>query len=280
MTTDAWAYRVTGLDLETVSDALTLGGIETAGLSEDGFVTTVWFTERPDDALPVEGVWEYVRQTDWSQEWKRGLTPVTVGRVTILPAADAVADPAGGADHIVLVIEPGLAFGTGHHETTTGCLQALQAQDLRGRHVVDIGTGTGVLALAARALGAARVTGVDLDPQAIEVAQANVAAHDLDQISLRVGSCAEVEAAGDVVVANIITDLLLAIAEDLVALLAPGGTVITSGVAVGREAEAVHRFERLGVTMAVTSGAEWAVLVGHRAGEVATARGRKPNAPR
>lgn len=262
-----WAYRVTGSTLEELSDALTIAGVEPTGISEADGAATAWFDTRPDTPLPLAGQWQPVDEADWSKRWKEGLRPVTVGRVTVTPpwlAPDGpVVDPDGP---ITLVIEPGLAFGTGHHETTTACLQALQEIPLHGRHVIDIGTGTGVLALAARALGASSVSAVDIDPVAIDVARDNVAAHGLGGISLAVGSCAQAEGPGRVVIANIITDLLLRLAPELVGLVAPGGTLLASGVALARTAEAADAFAAAGLRVDAHPGHEWAYLLGHRAG--------------
>ncbi|WP_370326426.1 50S ribosomal protein L11 methyltransferase [Euzebya sp.] len=266
----SWAYRIAGVGLDEVSDALDVAGIEPAGISEEAGVTTAWFPERLAGDLPLDGRWEAVADEDWSERWKDGLEPVTVGRVTVTvpwlaPEGPVLSQP----DHVVLVIEPGMAFGTGHHETTAACLAALQDRDLVGRrlvdgHVVDVGTGTGVLALAARALGAASVTAVDTDPEAIAVARANLAAHGLEGIDLREGSTEAVDRPGDVVVANIITDLLLALVPDLVALVAPGGVLVASGIAADRVEEVRATVAAAGVETTPRVGREWAVLVGQR----------------
>lgn len=261
-----WAFRVdTGVAMEQVSDVLDLAGVPHDGLSEVADVVTVWFADRPDEDPPLAGRWERVEQADWAEDWKAGLDPVQVGRVRIVPPwlADTDSGPAGSAPDVVLLIEPGLAFGTGHHETTTACLRTLQEVGVEGRRVLDVGTGTGVLAMAARALGATHVQAVDTDPQAVDVARDNITRNGLDGIDLAVGSC-EVAAPADVVVANIITDLLLAIAADLVAAVDDGGVLIASGVAVDRVGEAVEAFAAAGITTTPTPGREWAVLVGRR----------------
>ncbi|CAN5279490.1 50S ribosomal protein L11 methyltransferase [soil metagenome] len=265
--------RVDGLSMEEVSDRLAVAGIAPDGLSEERGVTSIWFDAQPADGSVETAVdhpctWEEVRRADWAEEWKKGLEPVTVGRVTILPpwlAPDGpvLPDPSSG-DPIVLVIEPGMAFGTGHHETTTACLRLLQQEDLHGRRVIDIGTGTGVLALAARAMGARSVSAVDNDPEATTVAAANLAAHPLDGIELALGSCADAGDPGDVVVANIITDKLLALVPDLVELVVPGGTLIASGIALDRVEEAASVLAGVGIDTTAHRGREWAALVGQR----------------
>ncbi|MGI9015985.1 MAG: 50S ribosomal protein L11 methyltransferase, partial [Euzebya sp.] len=131
--------------MDRLSDALVLAGIDCLGLSEDDGIATAWFALRPDHDLPLPGRWEEVDDHDWSQRWKQGLQPVTVGRITVTLPWLAPAGPQTHPDgSITLVIEPGLAFGTGHHETTNGCLAALQRQPPAGCEVTDIGPGPGV----------------------------------------------------------------------------------------------------------------------------------------
>jgi ribosomal protein L11 methyltransferase len=260
----SWAYRVPGASLDDLSDALTVARIASSGISEDAGTATAWFPVRPDGAMPVAGTWEEVPDTDWSEGWKAWLRPVAVGRITVVPPWLAPEGPVtSGPGPLTVVVEPGMAFGTGHHETTAGCLLALQEVDLVGRRVVDVGTGTAILAIAAVALGAREVDAVDVDPEAIDVARANVAAHGMqDRIRLAVGSCEVARGPGDVVVANIITDVLLPLAPALVGLLAPDGVLITSGVGVDRTAEAVGAFAALGVALDARPGREWTLMVG------------------
>ena len=256
---DSWAYRVTGHTLDEVSDALDVAGIASLGLSEDSGVVSVWAAE-PRQDMPVEGTWEAVAADDWAHRWKEGLEPVTAGAITISPPWRAPDGPVLDGPPWTLVIDPGMAFGTGHHETTLGCLGALQDLPVAGRRVVDVGTGTGVLALAARVLGAAEVVAVDTDPLAVEAAEVNVAAHGLDGIIVREGSCEVVEGTGEVVIANIRTDLLMALATGLAGLLAAGGTLLCSGIDVGRTEEAAAAFRAVGLEPTLTPGREWAVM--------------------
>ncbi len=250
-----WALR-TELDLEQAN--VHLERLEDAGLlglvEEDGRVTA-YFPDRVD-GLPLEGRWESIEERDWNSAWKAGIAPVTVGRITITPSWIEVP----GA----LVIEPAQAFGTGHHETTTGCLAALQSIDLTAAHVVDVGTGTGILALAARRLGAPYVLGVDVDELAVMTARANALANGLE-IDVRTGSADAVHGLFDVVVANLDTPTVTVLAPDLARLLAPEGDLIVSGVSIERADEAAHALGSSGLEVTVTPGREWAVLLGrHR----------------
>lgn len=250
-----WQLR-TGRTLDEVN--VHLADLQAAGLlgiAEEGGRATLYLPRRVD-GLAIDGDWSPVEDRDWLEEWKRGLEPVTVGAITVTPPWI----PAGEG---AVVITPSYAFGTGHHETTAGCLAALQELDLRGRAVLDAGTGSGVLAIAAARLGAAPVVGVDTDDLAVGSARGNVAANAV-AVDLRVGSLETVAGAFDVVVANLDTDTHAALAPALVDRLAPGGTLIVSGISLARVEEGVAAFSRAGLPVVTRPGREWVVLVGRR----------------
>ena len=253
-----WAL-VTDLDLEAANARL--AGVDVLGMVEADGRTTVYLSRRRDD-LGVEGQWQQIEPRDWNEEWKRGIEPVTVGAFTIVPPW---LDPPPGSQ-IVLEIEPAQAFGTGHHETTTGCLGALQELDLRDRSVLDVGTGTGVLAIAAARLGATPVVASDIDPLAVEAAVVN-AERNGASIDVVLGSVDATVTGGrvfDVVVANLDTTTLGRVAPDLAAALALGGTFIGSGVGIEREEQAVTSLAAAGLAVTARPGGEWLVLIGRR----------------
>lgn len=249
--TAAWAL-VTDLDLDAANAHL--AALEAAGLLgivEEHGRATAYFPERRDD-LPIPGRWEPVPDEDWNARWKEGIEPVTVGAVTVAPPWIDVP----GA----LVIEPAQAFGTGHHETTTACLAALQEISLAGRAVLDVGTGTGVLALAAKRLGAATVIATDIEPVAVETARDNASRNGLE-IDVRLGSADTDAGPYDVVLANLDTPTLTALAGDLAAALAPGGRLVASGISLERVAEACQALVSAGLDTEVRPGREWALVL-------------------
>lgn len=261
---DAHRYtlpRTPDLDAELVGAELFSAGA--LGVWERPDTLVAWF-DAPTDAVPVGGVWEVEPDRDWQAEWKATIRPVHAGRVAIVPtwlAEDHV--PADG--EVTLVLDPGRAFGSGHHATTTMCLELLQGLDLVGARVLDVGCGTGVLALAAARLGADEVQAVDVDPEAVAVTGENASRNGLE-VTVRRGS---VEAAGGtagVVLANLATDTVVALAERLVAATRPGGALIVSGIATERAARAIGALTAAGLAVAETRTRDgWTAVLGHTA---------------
>jgi len=176
-----------------------------------------------------------VPDQDWARRSQEGLGPITVGRVVVAPpwAIPAPAAPVGREPPaVVVVIEPSMGFGTGHHVSTRLCLAALQTIALENQVVLDVGTGSGVLAFAAGLLGAARAVGIDSDPDAIQSACDNIA---LNPSALRVrfetiDLAAKPLPVVDVVTANLTGALLIRSAAALLAAVRSGGTLVLSGL--------------------------------------------------
>ncbi len=191
---------------------------------------------------------------DWARRSQENLGPVTVGRITIFPNPQSlIPDPyvnlIPNPQAIALVIQPSMAFGTGHHATTRLCLAALQMLNLSGTFVLDVGTGSGVLAIAACKLGAEGATGIDNDPDAVRCAHENLALNAgvdnvrfaLEEVAARGGwQIARGPETGppDVVLANLTGELLRRSAPLLAGAFAPGGALIVSGL-LAEERDAV-----------------------------------------
>lgn len=169
-----------------------------------------------------------VSDEDWAERSQRNLTAVEAGRFIVAPPW---AVPSSAAAQIVVVIEPSMGFGTGHHATTRLCLRALSAIELTGRSVLDLGTGSGVLAIAAAMSGARTVIGVDVDPHAIDNAQYNITLNRtflppaFEVADFRDSTICS----ADIVIANLTGGMLRSTAAAIRALVAPGGTLIVSG---------------------------------------------------
>jgi ribosomal protein L11 methyltransferase len=192
----------------------------------------------PGLSLP-KPVLSQVRAEDWSSSWKVNFKPLRVGRrLLIVPSWEAAdANP----DDIILQIDPGMAFGTGGHETTRLCLELLEQfmDGLANRppsSVLDLGTGSGILAMAAARLGAGQVRAVDIDPQAVEVARENLA---INGLTGRVECCStpleSLTESYDLILANILAEELVRLAPLLTARLKEGGMLVLSGILSEKE---------------------------------------------
>ncbi len=173
---------------------------------------------------------EDVPEENWSESWKQLFKPRRIGgRFLIRPTwEDYGAEPGD----LEIVLDPGQAFGTGDHPTTRGCLELLEAEQLAGKTVADIGCGSGILSIAAAMLGAREVIGVDTDPISVEATIDNAKRNNVD-VGARVGKGFSVLDPGtqyDVVVSNIISAALIGIAPDAAAFVKPGGSWIVSGI--------------------------------------------------
>ncbi len=166
-----------------------------------------------------------VRDDDWLQAWKASFTAMRIGSFLVRPTW--LDDEKAGRATIVL--DPGMAFGTGSHPTTRQCLETLSVLTLDGARVLDVGTGSGILAIAAAKRGAGAVVAVDSDVVAVRAAGENVKLNGAD-VLVALGSAADVPGCFDVVIANIVGPVLVAIAADLRARLATPGTLVVAGI--------------------------------------------------
>lgn len=202
-----------------------------------------------------------VADQDWGEGWKRDFRPLDVGRVRVRPSWITGSPPPGAVE---VVLDPGMAFGTGSHPTTSLCLAALSdlLAERPGASVLDVGTGSGILAIAARKLGAGRVAANDDDPKAVEVARENAAANGAE-VEIALAPARRIPGAFDLVVANILANTLVELAPDLAEKLAPGGVVLLSGILAPQEEE-VRRAYRARGLVPLAGGdrreGEWSLL--------------------
>ncbi len=191
------------------------------------------------ETQPIE-----VPDDDWARRSQANLEAVTVGRITIVPSLDWRPAVERDANLITLVIQPSMGFGTGHHATTRLCLSALQNIPLNGKSVLDVGAGSGVLAIAAARLGAASVTGIDNDPDAIQSARENLALNPPAAcVRFNVADLTtDALPAADVVTANLTGALLARAAPALIAAVRPDGVLIASGLLTSEREEVCLAF--------------------------------------
>ncbi len=205
-------------------------------------------------------------EADWNSAWKQYFHPVRVGRsIVVKPTWEKYEEQEGD---LVLELDPGMAFGTGTHHTTCLCLEKLEETVKSGQTVFDVGTGSGILAIAAAQLGAGKVLAIDLDGVAVKVAGENVALNGLDDlITVREGDLlSAVEGQADLIVANIIASVICDLLPDIPAKLAPGGVFIDGGIIAERLGEVRAAAQASGMAVeSIDERANWALVSMRRA---------------
>lgn len=207
---------------------------------------------------------EQVEDKDWEREWMDNFHPMQFGRrLWICPSWREVPDPQA----VNVMLDPGLAFGTGTHPTTALCLEWLDHLDLSGKTVIDFGCGSGILAIAAIKLGAAKVIGIDIDPQALLASKDNAARNGVeDQIEVYLPKDQPEGLLADVVVANILAGPLRELSPIIKGLLKPGGQLAMSGI-LDTQAESVAEFYRTDVELdPIAEKSEWCRISGRKLG--------------
>lgn len=226
---------------------------------------SVAFSEIPDE--------------DWSRTWKKHFNPLRVGERFIV--SPTWSETTSSSLRLVIRIDPGRAFGTGHHETTRLCLEWLESCRPYEMSLLDVGTGSGILAIGAAMLGFDRVVGIDNDPEAIETARENIALNGLSgKISL---FCATPEEQGglfDVVISNIESGPLMRMSETISAKLEDKGLLALSGILAGQADEVCTEYEKRGlIPVGSRAAGEWVLLAFRRKlHERNQVRGRVDNA--
>jgi ribosomal protein L11 methyltransferase len=199
-----------------------------------------------------------VEQRDWLEEWKKSWQPVEVGRFVIAPPWSTIEDT---HDHCVIRIEPGMAFGTGTHETTRLCLAAMQ-EYFEGGSFLDVGTGTGILAIAAAACApGVHVEACDTDAAAIEIARANAAANGVaDRINFWTGSIGEETSSADFICANLNSDAIASLLPTLVGLCC--GRLVLAGILETQVQAVIDQLAQLAITDAeIAREGEWVAII-------------------
>ncbi len=214
------------------------------------------FALRPLGTLQVRSV----DDAAWTEAWKEHYVTQRIGRVVIAPSW-APPEPRRNGD-VVIVLDPGMAFGTGLHPTTRGCLAMLQEVQPMPDAVLDVGCGSGVLSLAAVRLGARRVMAIDTDPLAVEATRANAARNDIGaSIETRLGTLAAGDRSYPLVLANLVAAVLVELAPPLARSLAPNGTLLASGIIEPRADEVMAAMAGAGLVVAARrDDGEWVSL--------------------
>ena len=204
---------------------------------------------------------EKMYEEDWANNWKKYYKPSKVGeKIVVKPIWE---EYEAKDEELVVELDPGMAFGTGEHETTRMCIQALEKYVQKDSTVFDVGCGSGILAIAAAKLGAKLAVGVDLDPVAVESAKENVGFNNIDNIEILHGNLIEViDGKADIVVANIIAEIICILTEDVSRVIKPNGYFITSGIIHDRVEMVTNKLEECGFEVVkVNKDGEWNCII-------------------
>ncbi|MDO3721010.1 50S ribosomal protein L11 methyltransferase [Marinobacter sp. chi1] len=203
-----------------------------------------------------------IKDQDWERAWMDDFQPLQFGqRLWIVPSWHQPPDPEAAN----LMLDPGLAFGTGTHPTTALCLEWLDGQDVLGKQVTDYGCGSGILGLAALLLGADHVVGVDTDPQALEASRDNARRNSVEDSRLDLYLPEnEPDTQADLMLANILAQPLIGLASHLAKLTKPGGQLVLSGILSNQAREVMEAYEPWFIMDEPEQREEWIRLTGRR----------------
>jgi len=210
-----------------------------------------------------EGIVTYhkVNEDDWANNWKQYYKPTKVGEhIVVKPTWEDYEEKPG---EVVVELDPGMAFGTGTHETTRMCIKALEKKVKGDTTIFDIGTGSGILSIAAAKLGAKHVVGVDLDPVAVESAKKNLEFNKVNNIEILYGDLMEVvEGKANIVVANILADIIMFLSEGVRAFIEDEGYFIASGILNTQRDKVADKLKTLDfIIEEVMEDGEWICII-------------------
>lgn len=228
----------------------------------------------PDFVFHEPGV-SYIKEEDWANNWKEHFKPSRIGtRLVIKPTWE---DYTAKEDDIIIELDPGMAFGTGTHPTTRLCLEAMEriffgdlpfgsGEKASPAEILDVGTGSGVLSIAAAKLGARRVVALDIDPEAVAVAEENLALNRIaGAVRVGVEPLAETSGVYDIVLANILAEELVRLGAELFSRVGTNGYLILSGILTEKEDLVCQGFDRFPLALvAITRQAEWSCIIYRR----------------
>jgi ribosomal protein L11 methyltransferase len=251
-------------------------GTETNNTSDAGVQVTGYFDRTPNRELVRDQLAEALRlydqpscsvremnfrevaDQDWLGEWKKNWQPVKTGRFIVAPPWSDIPE---ATDQVVIRIEPGMAFGTGTHETTRLCLMAIEKY-FAGGSFLDVGTGTGILAIAAAKLVPnARIEAIDTDALAVEIAAENARLNNVAKVEFRVDSVDETTASADFVCANLTADVIVSILPQLIG--ATCGRLVLSGILEVQLETVRTRLQETGASepLEIMSDGEWVAII-------------------
>ncbi len=246
------AFRSKGMLESLEADLLWQYGCQ--GIMQEGEDLVAYFPSRID--LPLKGSWESIQDIDYVKQYFDTLEPIVLEHLIIAPTHHQVQ---AKDNQQVIWLDPGMAFGTGHHETTYMALATLETLELRNKTVLDVGTGSGILAMAAHLLGSPKVTGIDIDPQAVMVAKENAKLNKLE-LDLDEGTIeGQADQSADIIVANLFAELHVLLASHYARVLKPNGTLVITGILSEKSAMVLGALKTFTLQETKTKG-EWTLF--------------------
>lgn len=266
---DEWDYLdiPEGLDFEVaqVTGYLT----EDSSLAERAQVIRDRISKLPSYGLDIgkgEVALTTISEANWGQAWKKYYKPTHVGKNIVIKPSWEVYAPK--TDEVIIELDPGMAFGTGTHETTMLCLEILEKYIKKDSTVIDVGCGSGILSIACGKLGAKQVLAIDKDKNAVRIAGENIKRNNLDTcIQAAAGDkLADINIKADIIVANIIADVVIELSKDAALYLEDNGIFITSGIIKDRKLSVIEALEKNGFDLIQQfEKGEWVALVSTQA---------------
>ncbi|MDR1906234.1 MAG: 50S ribosomal protein L11 methyltransferase [Clostridiales bacterium] len=216
--------------------------------SDELFLRLEELSERSAFCGSLEVTTRLADDSDWENNWKKYYKPITIGKVQVIP--EWLKEQAED-DKTVVCLDPGMAFGTGEHETTKMCLELMQGMGIEGKRIFDIGCGSGILGITAALLGAETAIMFDIDPTSVLTAQKNAEKNNVGDRAIvkHVNLLKEAGEPADAIFANITADVLIKLADDVAGRLKKAGTVVLSGIIKERKKEVADKYLSLGFTM-------------------------------
>ena len=247
----SWDYYDKSLEILDTEQAVISGGF-----AED-FDEFILFNEIEKAVGYSPKMFAEVRPVeDWSNSWKDSFSPMNFGKVVVVPVwLD------GNYDKTKVLIDPGMGFGTGLHESTGMCLKMLSRLDLKGKSVIDIGCGSGILGIAASKLGSKNTTFIDIDEQAIASCKHNMTINNVKGTVIKGNLVDKCHDNFDVVLANLTADILIGLSSDLKRILKSNAIIILSGVISERKEEVISKYVSLGFSpIELSEEGDWVAL--------------------
>lgn len=237
------------LGVVETSDSITAYFPETIEIKEITSEISIYkaLLETTGQAKDISFSHTLIPEQDWNETWKKDFHAIDIGKqFTILPPWEE--EKPG---RINLVIDPAMAFGTGHHETTRSCLLLMERYaDKTGKdNFLDLGTGTGLLAIAAAKLGYKHVLGIDIDPLSVDAAKLNIGINHVPEIEIRNGSIADCKDMYDAIAANLISGVLVQLAPFFPSRMKPGGIAYLSGILAEQADEVIEAMQAAGLEL-------------------------------